>query len=262
MSRNECPIRAVRPVPRATAWRGVARCVVATVGMLRRGEISWPRTYVDRRIRFGDGTTGRVYRETAVDRMPTHPCVLVVSFRLRAVRGRGHAWFRRESLLNTPLFVGFPGFVSKLWLAARRARSLPRDLPVGRTGGAEHYVRSLWRVLELVSDPGSIDYRVLPGLRRDDVLADPPWSMGRHPRRPPPGGDRSRWHDARPGHTGRGRRPDRTHHRPAGARPRGERTDRRTQGGALPALAGDDRASAGPRDAAPAGRDRRPARPR
>jgi hypothetical protein len=25
--------------------------------------------------------------------------------------------FRAESLLNTPLFVGFPGFVSKLWLA-------------------------------------------------------------------------------------------------------------------------------------------------
>ena len=48
---------------------------------------------------------------------PTHPPVLVVAFRLRWVRGRGHALFRAESLLNTPLFVGFPGFVSKLWLA-------------------------------------------------------------------------------------------------------------------------------------------------
>jgi hypothetical protein len=43
--------------------------------------------------------------------------VLVVEFRLRAVRGLGHAAFRWESLLNTPLFAGFPGFVSKLWLA-------------------------------------------------------------------------------------------------------------------------------------------------
>jgi hypothetical protein len=34
-----------------------------------------------------------------------------------AVRGLGHAAFRGESLLNTPLFAGFPGFVSKLWLA-------------------------------------------------------------------------------------------------------------------------------------------------
>ena len=45
------------------------------------------------------------------------PVVLVVAFRLRWVRGRGHALFRVESVLNTPLFVGFPGFVSKLWLA-------------------------------------------------------------------------------------------------------------------------------------------------
>jgi hypothetical protein len=29
----------------------------------------------------------------------------------------GIALFRWESLLNTPLFVSFPGFVSKLWLA-------------------------------------------------------------------------------------------------------------------------------------------------
>ena len=161
------------PLPRRTAWRSVARCMVATVGMLRRGEISWPRTYVGRRIRFGDGTTGRVYRETAVDRTPAHPCVLVVTFRLRAVRGRGHAWFRRESLLNTPLFVGFPGFVSKLWLAHDERGRYRGIYQWDGVGSAEHYVRSLWRVLELVSEPGSIDYRVLPGLRRDGMLADP-----------------------------------------------------------------------------------------
>jgi hypothetical protein len=33
------------------------------------------------------------------------------------VRGGWHTGFRWESLFNTPLFVGFPGFVSKLWLA-------------------------------------------------------------------------------------------------------------------------------------------------
>ena len=58
---------------------------------------------------FADATRGLI---ATLD-----PCVLVVEFRLRAVRGLGHAAFRRESLLNTPLFAGFPGFVSKLWLA-------------------------------------------------------------------------------------------------------------------------------------------------
>ena len=99
--------------------------------------------------------------------------MLVVEFRLRAVRGRGHAVFRRESLLNTPLFAGFPGLVSKLWLA---------DDERGRYRGlyewdgprlAENYARALWRVLALVSVRGSIHYVVLPGLRRDELLARP-----------------------------------------------------------------------------------------
>ena len=115
-----------------------------------------------------------MYRETVVDRGDTRdPCVLLVEFRLRAVRGWGHAAFRRESLLNTPLFVGFPGFVSKLWLA---------DDERGRYRGlyewdgprrAEAYARALWRVLALVSVPGSIHYVVLPGMRRDDLLGRP-----------------------------------------------------------------------------------------
>jgi hypothetical protein len=126
------------------------------------------------RLRFADGTSARVYRETVVDRDETRdPCVLVVGFRLRAVRGWGHAAFRAESLLNTPLFAGFPGLVSKLWLAddeRGRYRGLyewddPRQ--------AEAYARALWRVLALVSVPGSIHYVVLPGLRRDELLARP-----------------------------------------------------------------------------------------
>jgi hypothetical protein len=35
---------------------------------------------------------------------------------------------------------------------------------------AQTYARALWRVLELVSEPGSIHYRVLPGIWRDDLL--------------------------------------------------------------------------------------------
>ena len=119
------------------------------------------------RMEHRRGSTGRPSSTGA----PTQdPCVLVVEFRLRAVRGRGHAVFRWESLLNTPLFVGFPGFVSKLWLA---------DDERGRYRGlyewdgprrADDYARALWRVLALVSVPGSIHYIVLPGRRRAELL--------------------------------------------------------------------------------------------
>lgn len=161
------------PFPQTEAWRAVARCFVTTMVMLGRREIHLARRNVGRVIEFADGTTGQVYRETVVDRAPTGPCVLVVAFRLRYVRGRGHALFRIESILNTPLFVGFPGFVSKLWLA-HDGHAVYRGLyEWDGADQAEHYARSLWRVLELVSEHGSIDYRVLPGLSRDDVLADP-----------------------------------------------------------------------------------------
>ena len=161
------------PLPPATAWRAVARCVVESARMLTTGVVHWPRGNVGRRLRFADGTTGEVYRETVVAQPAAQPCLLFVCFRLRLVRGPGHVFFRWESWLNTPLFVGFPGFVSKLWLA---------DDEHGRYRGvyewdgadlADHYARSLWRVLALVSEPGSIDFRVVPGLHRDEVLVDP-----------------------------------------------------------------------------------------
>jgi len=157
----------------AALW-ALTGCVASTVSLLWRRRVHLPTEQVGRRLRFADGTSARVYRETVVARDATQdPCVLVVEFRLRAVRGWAHAAFRWESLLNTPLFVGFPGFASKLWLAndeRGRYRGLyewdgPRR--------ADHYARALWRVLARVSVPGSIHYVVLPGLLRDELLARP-----------------------------------------------------------------------------------------
>jgi len=161
------------PLPRGTAWRAVARCFARSLVMLRRREIHQPRLNLGRTISFADGTSARVYRETVVDETPADPCFLAVSFRLRRVRGHGHALFRLESVLNTPLFVGFPGFASKLWLADDKHGLYRGIYEWDGAEAAERYARSLWRVLGLVSDHGSIDYRVIPGSRRDDVLASP-----------------------------------------------------------------------------------------
>jgi hypothetical protein len=116
-------------------------------------------------------------------REPVEPAFLAVTFRLRRVRGRGHALFRAESVLNTPLFVGFPGFVSKLWLDHDELGRYRGLYDWDGAGDAERYARSLWRVLELVSVPDSIDYRVVPGVRRDDVVADPRLLGGETPDR-------------------------------------------------------------------------------
>jgi hypothetical protein len=159
------------PLGYLAAVLALAGCAAGTARLVWQRRTHQPSRWVGTRLHFADGTSAPVFRETIVDRGATaDPCVLVVAFRLRAVRGRGHAAFRRESLLNTPLFAGFPGFVSKLWLA---------DDERGRYRGlyewdgprlAENYARALWRVLALVSARGSIHYVVLPGLRRDALL--------------------------------------------------------------------------------------------
>jgi hypothetical protein len=163
-----------RPLPYGVAGRAVLRCVVRTVALLARRRVHLPSAHVGMRLHFADGTSARVYRETVVVRGATEqPCVLLVEFRLRFVRGVGHTLFRWESLLNTPLFVGFPGFVSKLWLAHDEHGVYRGVYEWDGPARAEHYARCLWRILALVSVPGSIHYRVLPGLRRDELLQAP-----------------------------------------------------------------------------------------
>jgi hypothetical protein len=162
------------PLTYPAATRALAGCVVNTARLLRQRRMHLPAGRVGIRLRFADGTSARVYRETVVDRGATlDPCVLVVEFRLRAVRGRGHAVFRWESLLNTPLFAGFPGFVSKLWMAYDQQGRYRGLYEWDGPRLAENYARALWRVLALVSARGSIHYVVLPGLRRDALLERP-----------------------------------------------------------------------------------------
>ena len=129
--------------------------MAATAGLLAQRRVHQPRTWVGRRLRFADGSSAPVYRETVIDRGPAEePCLLVVGFRLRAVRGRGHVLFRWESELNTPLFVGFPGFVSKLWLAHDDHDLYRGVYEWDGPHRAEDYARALYRVLALVSCTG------------------------------------------------------------------------------------------------------------
>lgn len=159
------------PLAYPAALRALAGCLARTARLLWQRRLHLPGNRVGERLCFADGTSARVYRETVADRGQTlDPCVLIVEFRLRAVRGAGHAVFRAESLFNTLLFAGFPGFVSKLWLAHDERGSYRGVYEWDGAGLAADYARALWRVLALVSVPGSIHYVVLPGLRRDALL--------------------------------------------------------------------------------------------
>ncbi|HLY81878.1 MAG TPA: hypothetical protein VKQ71_02775 [Acidimicrobiales bacterium] len=162
------------PLKIRRAAAAVLRSVWTTGLLLAQRRIHQPREHLGETLHFADGTSAPVYRETMVQRHRTEsPVVLVVEFRLRWVHGRRHALFRAESLLNTPLFVGSSGFVSKLWLAHDQNDVYRGVYEWDDPTLAHTYARALWRVLALVSVPGSIHYVVLPGLHRDALLANP-----------------------------------------------------------------------------------------
>jgi len=163
------------PLPVGQAVRATARCVVVTAKLLVQRRIHLPRRHVGWRLHFADGTQARVYRETVIDRRRSgQPAVLLVTFRLRGVHGApAHALFRLESILNTVLFAGFPGMVSKLWLAHDGTGAYRGLYQWDEPALAQDYARALWRVLALVSHRDSISYHVLAGLTRDELLRDP-----------------------------------------------------------------------------------------
>ena len=163
------------PLHVSSAVKALAHCALRTASLLVRRRLRQPGEHVGRRCSFADGTTAVVYRETVVDRPTTQsPAVLVVGFQLRWVRSSwAHALFRLESVLNTVLFAGFPGLVSKLWLAHDEHGVYRGLYEWDDPELAEDYVRALWWVLALVSVPSSIHYAVLPRIHRDDLLRDP-----------------------------------------------------------------------------------------
>jgi|SRR5579884_3326947 len=120
-------------LPPLAAARPIVRCALATTALLVTRRLHQPTENKGRVIRFGDGTAAAVYRETRIEHHASQPVLLVVGFRLRWVERRwSHSVSRAPSVLNTVLFAGFPGLLSKLSL---RADEVGRYRAPGGGGG-------------------------------------------------------------------------------------------------------------------------------
>lgn len=164
---------------RSTAGRGavtaaVFRSAFVTARLLARGRLAMPRDLVGTRLALADGTRSVVFRETAAPHpRPPGTVVLVVRFRLRWIGDArwAHAVFRRTCLVNTPLFAGFPGFRTKLWLTDP-ATGVYRGLYEWDDAlGAAWYAERLRHVLALVTCPGSVSYEIVPDTTREPYVA-------------------------------------------------------------------------------------------
>ncbi len=157
------------------------RCALRTVSLLAAGRLKLPTAEVGRVVRFADGSTSTVYRETALVGGSADPdTVIAVKFRLRLVGTNRllHALFRAESILNTVLFAGHTGFRTKLWIT---------DLDTGVYRGiyewsgrdaAVTYAEVLRVVLAPWAQKGSFDYRVVAAPDRAPYLAGWPAPAG------------------------------------------------------------------------------------
>jgi hypothetical protein len=163
-----------------SASRAFAASSREVLRLLRTGGLRFPGRHVGLLLRFADDTAGRVYRETVRDGQPggqpgDQPALLVVQFELRAL-GRNrllHRLFRAESLANTLLFGGFPGFRSKLWLAGDGTTTYRGLYDWDGAEQAEAYATTLCALLRPLCTPGSVRYHVEPDRHRDDLVYHP-----------------------------------------------------------------------------------------
>src|SRR5215469_1769591 len=73
-----------RPLRLQSAIRALLACARCTIVLIVRRRLHQPVGNVGRCIRFADGTSAEVYRETVIDgRTLQRPAVLMVCFRLR-----------------------------------------------------------------------------------------------------------------------------------------------------------------------------------
>ena len=122
-------------------------CAREWVHMATQHRLARPADHLGAVFSFRDGTRSRVFRETvAVGATTADPVLLVIAFRLAFLDDLEplHAGFRRECLIHTPLFAGFPGFRSKLWLDDEDTRIYRGRVPVGRSDGRGWPMRRGW----------------------------------------------------------------------------------------------------------------------
>ena len=153
-----------------------ARCATEWGRLTARARLTSPREWIGVELPFQDGTAPFIFRETALrDARTDDPAVIVIQFRLAFLGSNPylHGAFRRECVLHTPLFAGFPGFRSKLWADDVGTGVYAGVYEWQGAGPARHYAERMVGLLAPFSTAGTARYRVIENRRRDDFLSGP-----------------------------------------------------------------------------------------
>jgi hypothetical protein len=141
----------------------IASSIVAFIGLVARGKLHLRRERLEQRYAIESRGSYVVFRETAAaDQAGTVPVVLVVGFRLGAIRSMAlpHWLFQRLCILTTPFWSGFPGFRVKLWMVEPETKDYLGIYDWDGEEDARTYAEALARVLRAVSVSGSVWYEL------------------------------------------------------------------------------------------------------
>jgi hypothetical protein len=156
-------------------------CAREWAHMVAQNRLARPVDHLGAVLTFRDGTRSRVFRETvAVGATTAEPVLLVIAFRLAFLDDLEplHAGFRRECLIHTALFAGFPGFRSKLWLDDAETRIYRGVYQWDGEKDAATYAARMVGLLAPFSNRGTAEFQLVPGLRRANFLHDPDLTTG------------------------------------------------------------------------------------
>lgn len=148
--------------------------IARTVGLILGRRLHLHNTRVGRRIELPDGRAFVVFRESSCDQPEGESSVmLAVWFHLRGVPPGAHirrAIFERESILNTVLFAGFPGYLVKLWMIDPETGDYA-GLYSWTAAEARRYGEYITGILRPLSTPGSVGFRVYEDRTLEGYLA-------------------------------------------------------------------------------------------
>jgi hypothetical protein len=155
---------------RFSLTRELCGCAARACRLLAARRLHVDRTWAATTVTLPDGRTFRTFRQTSCD-VPepdgAEHVVLVVWFRLHGVppRARVRRWlFERESILNTVLYAGMPGFRTKLWMVDPVTSDYAGVYEWSGQKAAETYVRYITSVLRPLSRRDTVGGHVVTGV--------------------------------------------------------------------------------------------------
>lgn len=116
------------------------------------------------KYRAYDSKIYTVFRETVSDeRYGGREITLAVGFRLSFIGQNSffHRLFQTLSMLNTPVWVGFLGFKTKLWLVDQKTKDYLGIYRYQGKNNAKKYAQYICAILKPVSCQSSVWYEIL-----------------------------------------------------------------------------------------------------